>query len=71
MPNGNGTVKKIWIGIAGAFLVAFFAFTVHKIYIADPECYAKQKEVQEIKSDIKIELERINRKLDKLLGWSE
>ena len=43
---------QVWITIAGALLVAFLTFTVHKIYITDPQTMATKKEVVELKADL-------------------
>ena len=51
--ESNNIQRLVKIGILVALVGGFVAFTIHKIYIADPECYASKIELLRIEADTK------------------
>lgn len=70
MANGNGN-KITLAAVVLAVALAFGGFTVWKVYIRDPECYASKVEFREFKAEVKDDLKQINRKLDTLIWRSK
>uniref|UniRef100_A0A6M3KZV1 Uncharacterized protein n=1 Tax=viral metagenome TaxID=1070528 RepID=A0A6M3KZV1_9ZZZZ len=40
--------KSLWVGIVMALAVAFLSFSALKIYVVDPEIYARKVELKEL-----------------------
>ena len=50
------TSKSLWVGIAIALAVAFLSFSALKIYVIDPESYARKVELKELELSTKADI---------------
>jgi hypothetical protein len=60
--------SQIWLGVASAVFVTFLGFTVHRIYIHQPEVFATKTEVKELKGDL---CDRLNDMKSLMAGTNE
>jgi len=56
--NGNqkASFNRIWITVAVTILMAFVAYTVHKIYVYDPQAYAYKIDLAEVTTQAKVDI---------------
>jgi len=49
----NDISKRFWVGAAITLAITFGAYTIHKIYVGDPEVYAQKIELLKIEKEAK------------------
>ena len=64
--NGN---RKWLFSVIGGLLVLFLSYTVHKIYVKDPECYATKVMVKEQKDDIYRDIGGMKEQINQIHGY--